>query len=207
MKMKSFSLIVAGSLLGWSVGNASVTDVTDPGWSGGLYCYFPLALVDNSGDLTMGATETGSGRAWATILTSSASDPTLSINNTVDNDSAFAWTEYIVNVSLNTNFTILSAAATAPPGWTANITQPGAPVGGIYTGTIDYLGGTPVANITDADNPPPDSQLIFAYQIRFSGLTQYSLTESVMPVPEPGTLGFLMVGGLLLRERIISRRR
>ncbi|MGA3284071.1 MAG: PEP-CTERM sorting domain-containing protein [Verrucomicrobiota bacterium] len=200
MKMKSFSLVVAASLLGWSLGNASVTGVPDWGYSGGIYCYAPI--WDSTGNIAIDGYQTGPGEMGGTITTSDAEDPTLTIANTIDNDSTFVWTEYIVNVSMNTSFSILSAAATAPPSWTANITQPGLPVAGIYTGTIDYLAGTPVAIA-----PDPNSELDFSYQVHFSGATEYSLTESVIPVPEPGTLGLLMVGGLLLGGRAMARRR
>jgi len=207
MNVKSFSLVMAASFLGACLAHANVTTVTDSGWNGGIYCYLPLSLVDSSGDLGMSASQTGTGSAWATIYTSDTVDPTLSINNTVDNDTTFAWTEYIVNVSLNTNFTILSAGVAAPPGWTNVITQPGTPVGGVYTGTIDYLAGTPVAIDTNPTNPPPDSSLNFNYQIQFSGLTQYSLTETVVPVPEPGTFSLLGFGGALLGGCALAGRR
>ena len=137
-----------------------------------------------------------------TITTSDALDPTLTIANAIDNDSSFAWTAYIVNVSMGNSFMILSASVNAPPGWTASITQPGAPVGGIYTGTIDYVGGTPVAVA-----PASNSELDFTYQVMFSGSTSYSLTESVTPVPEPATLGLLALGGLALGGTALARRR
>jgi len=200
MNIKSFSLVVAANLLGWSLGNASVTGVTDWNYSGEIYCYSPL--WDSTGNIGIDGYQSGPGQMEGTITTSDPVDPTLTIANTIDNDSAFAWTGYIVNVSMNTGFTILSAAATAPPGWTANITQPGAPVGGIYTGTIDYLGGTPVAIA-----PAVNSELDFTYQVSFSGATSYNLTESVTPVPEPGTFGLLTLGVLLLSGRAMARHR
>ncbi len=200
MNMKSFSLVVAANLLGWSIGNASVTGVTDWNYSGGIYCYAPL--WDSTGNIGIDGYQSGAGQMGGTITTSNPVDPTLTIANAIDNDSAFAWTEYIVNVSMNTSFTILAAAATAPPGWAADITQPGAPVSGIYTGTIDYLGGTPVAIA-----PALNSELDFTYQIMFSGATSYSLTESVTPVPEPASFSLLALGGLVLGGRALARRR
>ena len=201
MKTKSFYLVAAASLLGWSIGNASVTSVTDAGWTGGIYCYSPMTFTN--GDVSLGATETGDGKAWATINTTGPLDPTLTIDNAVDNDTAFVWTEYIVDVSLNADFTIQSAAVTAPASdWVANITQPGAPVAGIYTGVIDYVSGTPVQIA-----PGPNSEFDFNYQIMFSGLSSYSLSETVTPVPEPATLSLLLVGGLLLGGRAMPKRR
>ena len=90
----------------------------------------------------------------------------------------------------------------APAGWTATITQPGGPVGGIYTGTIDYVGGTPVAIY-----PGADSTLNYGYQVTFSGSTSYSLTESATPVPEPNLPGLLMVGGGLVGRSMAIKRR
>ena len=103
---------------------------------------------------------------------------------------------------MNQAFTINSASVGAPAGWTATITQPSGPVSGVYTGTIDYMGGTPVGIF-----PGNNSTLDFGYQVKFSGATQYSLTESANPVPEPSTLSFLLVGGLLLGAGAVAKRR
>lgn len=200
MNAKTFSLTVAASLLGWTLANASVTGVNNWSYSGGIYCYSPL--WDSTGNIGIDGYQTGPAQMGGTITTSDALDPTLTIANAIDNDSSFAWTEYIVNVSMNTSFTILSAGVSAPPGWTAGITQPGVPVGGIYTGTIDYLGGTPVAIA-----PAPNSELDFTYQVMFSGATSYSLTESVTPVPEPASFSLLALGGLVLGGRALARGR
>ena len=100
---------------------------------------------------------------------------------------------------MNQNFSIDSAGVIVPGGWTATITAPTGPdISGNYVGTVDYKGGTPVAlgGIFD-----------FGYQITFSGSTSYSLTESASPVPEPGALTFLMVGGLLVGGWSIANRR
>ena len=191
MNAKTFSLTVAASLLGLTLANASVTGVSNWGYSGGIYCYTPL--WDSTGNIGIDGYQTGPAQMGGTITTSDALDPTLTIANAIDNDSSFAWTEYLVSVSMNTSFTILSAGVSVPSGWTAGITQPGAPVGGIYTGTIDYLGGTPVAIA-----PAPNSELDFTYQVMFSGATSYSLTESVTPVPEPASFSLLVLGGRAL---------
>ena len=203
MNIKSVSFVAALSLSAVSLANASVT-VSDAGWNGGIYCYLPLTLVDSAGSIGMSADQTGGGQAWADITASDTIDPTLSINNSINNDTSFVWTEYVVNVMLNANFTIVSAntGVTSPPGWTANVTQPVPVGGGNYAGTIDYLAGTPVAISPDAN-----STFDFYYQITFSGLTQYTLTQTLMPVPEPGTFSLLLVGGLLLAGRVIAKRR
>ena len=202
---KKILLMASATLLGWSLSNASVTDVTWNSYSGGIICYSPV--WDSTGNIGIDGYQTGAGQMGGTITTSDALDPILTLANAIDNDSSFAWTEYKVSVSMNNSFSILSAAATAPPGWTANITQPGAPVAGVYTGMIDYLGGVPVAIVTDPNNPPPNSELDFSYKVQFSGSTSYSLTESVTPVPEPGVFSLLMSGGLLLGGWMIAKRR
>jgi len=200
MNVKILYFVVAAGLFGWSLANASVTGVTDWNYSGAIYCYSPL--WDSTGNIGIEGYQSGAAQMSGTITTSDPLDPTLTIATSIDNDSSFAWTGYIVNVSLGTSFTILSASVSAPPGWTASVTQPGAPVAGIYTGTINYVGGTPVAIA-----PASDSELDFTYQVMFSGSTSYSLTESVTPVPEPAAFGLLVLGGLLLGGKVVARRR
>jgi len=137
-----------------------------------------------------------------TILTDTPTDPILTINSSIDNESSFTWTAYIVNVAMNQIFSINSAGVIAPSGWTAIITQPSGPVNGIYTGTIDYVGGTPVAIY-----PGQNSILNYGYQIQFSGATQYTLTESVNPVPEPGVFDVSLAGALSLGAWTVVTRR
>ena len=143
MMNKKILLVVSVSLLGWSLSQASITSVPTWSYSGGFYCYAPVLpppIRRGSDGHSIKFWSHGRGH-----LTDSTTDPTLTINNSINNTSSFAWTEYVVNVAMNQSFSINSAGVMAPGGWTANITQPGAPVSGIYTGTIDYLGGTPVS--------------------------------------------------------------
>lgn len=133
------------------------------------------------------------------------SDPILTINGSVNNQSAFVWTGYILNIGMNQTFQINSASVTSPTGWMANITQPTGPdLSGNYTGTIDYFvtsGGTPVA-IAPAQN----STFSFGYQIQFNSTTSFSVTQSAMPVPEPGAMSLLLVGVSLFIGGIFFRR-
>lgn len=166
----------------------------------------PTFTDDGAGNqtLTFDGVQSGSGMFGADVLSATSPDPTLTVNESIDNTSSFIWTEYILSVSMNQNFSINSAGVTAPSGWTAAITAPSGPVSGIYTGTIDYYvvaGGTPVAIY-----PLPNSTLYYGFQLTFDSST-YSVTESVMPVPEPGTLSLLLVGGLLFSRQVIAGRR
>jgi hypothetical protein len=203
--MKKILLIISVALLGGSISQASVTSIPTWNYSGGFYCYQP-ALTTDSGtgaqSVEVSGWQSSFGAMDMSILTSSTTDPTLTINNSINNTSSFAWTEYVVTVAMNQSFSINSAGVVAPGGWTATITAPSGPISGIYTGTIDYVGGTPVAIY-----PGANSILDFGYQVTFSGSTSYSLTESANPVPEPSTLDFLLIGGTLTGGWLVAKRR
>ncbi|MGD1089140.1 MAG: hypothetical protein ABR955_10510 [Verrucomicrobiota bacterium] len=202
---KKILLIVSASFLSWFISDASITSIPSWSYSGGLYCYAPVLTTDSgTGAQSVGVdgTQSSFGEMGLTILTDTTTDPVLTVNDSIDNESSFDWTEYIVNVAMNQAFSINSAGVVAPSGWTANITQPSGPVSGVYTGTIDYRGGTPVGIY-----PGPNSSLDYGYQVEFSGATQYSLTEIVNPVPEPGAFNLLMAGGLLIGGWTVAKCR
>lgn len=201
MTNRKILLVASASLLGWSLSQASITSVPTWSYSGGFYCYAPVfTSADQTVDLT--GHQSSFGSMGLTILTDTPTDPTLTVNDSINNTSSFAWTEYIVSVAMNQSFSINSAGVVAPGGWTAVITQPGAPVAGTYTGTIDYLGGTPVSIY-----PLLNSTLNFGYQVTFSGSTSYNLTQSANPVPEPGAGSFLAAIGLLMGGWSLAQRR
>ena len=199
--MKKILVIGSAVVLGCSLSHATITGIPTWNYSGGLYCYNPV-FDSTAQSVTLTGHQTDFGSIGLGINANSPSDPTLTINNSINNQSSFVWTEYIVSVAMNQSFTINMASATAPAGWTASITQPGAPVAGIYTGVIDYVGGTPVAIY-----PGANSILDFGYQVTFSGSTSYSLTESANPVPEPTIAAFLLISGTLLGGWMVARRR
>jgi hypothetical protein len=199
--MKKILLIGSAMVLGFSLSHASITSVPSWDYSGGLYCYSPVfSSADQS--VSINGYQNNYGSIGLSIMTDTPADPTLTVNNSINNQSSFVWTEYIVSVAMNQSFSINSAGVVAPGGWTANITQPGAPVAGVYTGIIDYLGGTPVAIY-----PGANSILNYGYQVTFSGSTSYSLTESANPVPEPSMAAFLVISGTLLGGLMVFRRR
>ena len=88
----------------------------------------------------------------------------------------------MVNVYMNTTFTISGGGVSSPSNWMTATTQPSLIEGGQYEGQLFFSAGTPVA---------VGSQLDFAYTISFSGAMSYSFTQEMIPVPEPGTLDFL----------------
>jgi hypothetical protein len=199
--MKRILLTISLLVLGCSLSQASITSIPTWDYSGGVYCYSP---VFDSGAQSVGISgyQSSYGSIGLTIMTDTPADPTLTVNNSIDNETTFLWTEYVVSVAMNQSFSINSAGVVAPAGWTATITQPGTPVSGVYTGTIDYLGGTPVAIY-----PGANSILNYGYQVTFGGSTSYSLTESANPVPEPGMLGLILAGGTLMGIWLVANRR
>ena len=138
----------------------------------------------------------GPGHVNFTVGTDTEQDPTLLLINAIDNDTAFAWTGYEVDIMMNKTFTLSGANVLSPGDWTiASLVQPGSPVAGIYTGHMIFSGGTPIA---------PLGTLDFSFNISFLGSVQF--TEQLTPVPEPAALSFLVGGALLLGWTRFQRR-
>jgi hypothetical protein len=149
-----------------------------------------------------------------TVTTTGGDDPTLILGSAIDNDTNFPWTDYHVNVYMQSNtFTIVKTGPLAPTvynppygDWTvSSVVEPSSelvsgPYAGYYEGTVNLLGGTPVAI---------GGELDFMYAIQFSGASQFAFTQEVIPsqVPEPGTLSLVAMSGLLLGWGALARRR
>ena len=123
--------------------------------------------------------------------TDTIADPTVTVRTTIDNDTAFAWTAYFINVYQNNSF-LLSAptvyyGATSEPGWSGSIISPVAWNGSQYEGQMEFVGATPIAI---------GGALDLSYTMSSSGYTVYEFTQQMIPVPEPGTL-ILAIGGLV----------
>lgn len=137
------------------------------------------------------------GQMAGVITTDTTTDPTLTLTSSLNNDTLFPWTGYQVSVSMTQTFTLSGAQVTVPSGWTANVTQPELS-GGFYVGHVNYSAGTPVA---------VGGTLNYAFTMSFSGATQYSFTEAVVPVPEPGAVGFAFLTGAGLACVVVARGR
>lgn len=134
------------------------------------------------------------GHILGEITTDTPVDPTLTINNSIDNDLDFAWTAYIVNVYMSSDFAIANAVVSTPNDWTVSVIDPTFN-GSDYMGQIQYSSGTPVAI---------GGLLDFGYDIVFEGSTSFTFCQEMTAIPEPASLGLiaLVSGGLYFRRRL-----
>jgi len=219
MKKLSVVVTVLATVLLCSSSRASITGAWwwDDG-DGALVCggtNLTLSGDATSGTLTMWGTQYwGPGHMVGTIKTTGGSDPRLTLGSSVFNDTNFAWTAYTVNVYLSSIFTIANSGSLAPtvsnpPNNDWSVTSvvepnpsyqvPSGQFAGDYEGTLNLSGGTPVAI---------NGELEFAYTIQFSGPSLFSIGQEVIPVPEPGTFGLVLLGaGLFGGLGIIIRRK
>ena len=217
-KTKFQSIKVLGTIVLAFLGYCATgkADVTAASWAddgdGAIVCQ-SWWFNQNTSALTMvGDQYWGPGHMVGTITASVAQDPTLFLGSGVDNDSGSAWGSYVVNVIMNQSFTFVSGSESVSnpeSDWfVANVAQPVLQSGGIYNGlyegTIDLAGGTPV-QVGD--------ELDFSYAIKFTGSTDYSFTQEMIPVavPEPSEIGLLtlsafLFGGLNARIRSFCRK-
>jgi hypothetical protein len=201
MKSLFVASVAFSSFLMVSPSNAAVTSAST--WAdgdGAIVCnYYGWDGLNNV--LDMDGIQYGvPAHMIGSISTDTPLDPTITLQNTLDNDTLFAWTAYHVNVSMNNFFSIVVGSPTVytPGGWTGVITQQPVLVGGSYVGQVDFTGG-PQVNVGDT--------LDFSYKIQFSGSTSYSFTQELVAVPEPTSLGLLALGGALLGVRTVANRR
>jgi hypothetical protein len=143
------------------------------------------------------------GDMWGTFTTDSSGDPALFITNSIDNDTAGAWTAYEADVAMSSTFLLSLDSVTSPPGWSVtSLNQPTLdlnpldPNYGLYVGSI-FMSGTPTIQV--------GGELDFQYLMDFTGTPNGSFTfhETLTPtlVPEPGAVGLLALCGIGLMTR------
>ena len=212
MKKQITLLVAVATLACCSISQASILDAS---WvsqnTANLTCTYLYPFANNTLDMD-GVQYAGTAQMVATINTDTPADPTLTLSSAVNNDTAFAWNGYQVNVVMSVPFTIGPsvvppvAAPTVgnPPvnDWTVAGVTPAAfqgsgPWAGFYEATVFYSAGTLVGI---------GGELDFTYQVNFASSTHYILTQemipSMVPVPEPSTLAVAAMGGLALALRL-----
>jgi hypothetical protein len=198
MFMKIRMLAIMAALLagaGFSradiIGNTIAAD-GDPVMT--CYTYGFLKTGDHAFQLSIDGSQNlwDYGHIQGDIITDTETDPTLALFNEIDNDTASAWGDYHVKVTMSKPFTF-SNIGVANSGWTFNTTAP-VLVGSDWIGYINYFAGTPVL----VGDP-----LDFNYSMTFTGGASFQ--EELMPstVPEPGTFALTICGltGLLVKRR------
>ena len=139
-------------------------------------------------------------------------DPTVTLHTTIDNDTGFAWTSFLVNVYMDQPFTLklpaVSYGLTTEPGWsvanlgTYPLTATQLPASNEYIASVTFIDGTPIPDTGDPDHP---GTLDFSYKLTFSGSVHYC--QEMIPVPEPSMLALAFSGlvGLLVMRRKLAR--
>ncbi|NLE36833.1 MAG: PEP-CTERM sorting domain-containing protein [Pirellulaceae bacterium] len=118
--------------------------------------------------------------------TNTALDPTVMMWSSVENNTAFAWTGYLVNVKMGNTFVLSDPTIYVINDWTANLVQP-VQVGSDWIGSVVFSGGTPIGW---------GETFEFSYKMSFDGSTYYQFCQEMMPVPEPGAIALLFAGAL-----------
>lgn len=193
-----------------SISSANVTNVTYASdgdgvfncnpwqWTGNL----PEVPVDIYGDYVDPMGVGAPGHLILNVLADSELDPTLKISNSIGNDSAFAWTQFTVNVYMAVSFTLTNTTLSGPGGWSlaSPSTQTAFFNGTQWEATVLYQGGPAIPNDTI-------SSIDFGYWVQFSGSPSYVITQEMIPVPEPSTFALLASGLLMGGFAFVSRRR
>jgi hypothetical protein len=181
-------LSVSGALLlCCSISRADITGFNLAADGDGVISCSTYGFVTNSpGNYQLGIYANhntfGSGDIAGNILTD-GTDPSLTLNHTINNDTAFTWTDYHLQITLNNTFT-LSGVNVANPGWYSVITAPTL-VGSDWIGYIDYYSGAPV---------PFGQILSFGYTMTFTGSVSFAEQLTPTCVPEPTSVTFILLG-------------
>lgn len=194
MKLRSILLFAAVAIFSQTISQASITNITsrDDG-DGAVVC--PIYTWPGGDGVNIyGDQYQAPGHILFDVQTDTELDPTIYLFNSIDNDTSFVWTGYQVDIIMNKAFTLSGATVSSPVNWDVVTTQPGAPIGGYYTGTMFLSGGDPIQI---------GEHLDFGFSVSFLG--SVSFTEQLTPVPEPTTASLLFFGfataALLRRNR------
>jgi hypothetical protein len=198
MKTKTL-LLAALAALTCSVSSGSITNVV--AWGGSAVDCYLYSWGTPSDLFTMHSSQTAAGSIWGRIDTDTETDPTLTLNNVIDNDTTFDWTSYNVDVFMNHSFSISAPTVNSPVygvgDWGVQSFTPSATFNGSqWVGHVVLTGLTPILqNVGTLD---------FSYTISFIGSVVF--TESLTPVPEPDSIT-LLIGGVLGIARLTVLRR
>jgi len=207
MRVSTISVTILMALAICPVSRANITNVN---WSSDSNFICPdRPWKGSTNNLTLpiqGSQVGGPGNLYGNVLTDTPTDPTLTLGTSDENNTTFAWTGYYLNIFLPVTFTLSNVSvdnwdngdANDVHDWTVNLLAAPFYNGSSYEAEIEFLSGTPVPN--------DGSELDFGYTVHFSGASQYSLTQQMMPVPEPATVGLVGVS-LLLGAWTMARRR
>jgi hypothetical protein len=133
------------------------------------------------------------GHVLGDFITDTELDPTVWIAETVQNQTAAAWTGYQIKVTMNKTFSI-STSVIAPDDWTYQISQPTQISPTSWVGIINYSVGTGNA-IAIGDSGD------FGFKMSFLGGVSFCTEQTPVLVPEPMTMGLLALGALALRRK------
>lgn len=170
------------SIIAWNYANAnpstSNASVTHMAWNAGTY------------DMSVGSAQyDGTSQLNMSFTTNTTTDPSILINDSFNNDTTFAWTAYDVNVLMPNMFTLSNVQSLTPNSWSPTIGPEFYNAGlSEYEYQITFSGPNPIQ---------VGQNFNYQYQINFSGLTSYQFSEQQTPVPEPASLGVVVLLGIV----------
>ncbi len=191
----------------WDADDDGVIDCNTWTWTGGT-----APTLWMSGDqLGLPGDPFAPGHMVGYVTLDSAEDPILTLNGTINNQTASAWYGYQINVIMSIPFTFVSPGPTVgnPPIYDWFVAGVGAPtvqLSGPYIG--QYMGSLYFSKGTDIMF---NESLDFLYSIEFSGSWGFQFTQEMIPwattIPEPSTAVLAGFGALVLALRLRRNRR